>query len=128
MFHDWSVFEHYEEIPPLTVKGFGQNLSAVAIGRGTVRLEGTHNNHTSTILLSNVLHIPAARTNLISGLQLDRASVISTIGNGRILLSINNKAIISGSVIRDMYCLNLRIIPPNAASLASRLSPISLTS
>jgi hypothetical protein len=40
VFHDRSVFENYETIAPLTVKGFGKNLSAIAIGRGTVRLEG----------------------------------------------------------------------------------------
>jgi hypothetical protein len=122
VFHDKSAFEHYQTIPPLSVKGFGQNLSAVAIGRGTVRLQGHHNNQSCSILLNNVLHIPAARTNLISGVQLDKAGVVSTLGNNSILLSANGKVIISGSVVNDMYRLNLTIIKPETHTLATRLS------
>jgi hypothetical protein len=122
------MFKSYEQIAPLTVKGFGHNLSATAIGRGTIRLRGQHNNHTSTILLTNILHIPAAQTNLISGVQLDRAGVISTLGHHSIVLSKNNKTILSGSVINDMYHLNLVIIPPKTIPLASRLKPATLAS
>jgi hypothetical protein len=32
VFHDRTIFGQYKSIPPLTVKGFGQNLSATAIG------------------------------------------------------------------------------------------------
>jgi hypothetical protein len=38
VFHDISAFEQYKSTLPLTVKGFGQNLSAVAVGRGQIRL------------------------------------------------------------------------------------------
>jgi hypothetical protein len=68
VFHDHSAFEDYKTIPPLTVKGFGQNLSAIAIGRGTIRLESRHNNQRHIILLKDALHIPAARSNLIGGI------------------------------------------------------------
>jgi hypothetical protein len=122
------MFESYEQIAPLTVKGFGHNLSATTIGRGTICLRGQHNNHTSTILLTDVLHIPAARTNLISGVQLDRAGVVSTLGHYSIVLSRNNKTILSGSVVNDMYHLNLVIIPPKTISLASHLEPATLAS
>ena len=130
VFHDRSAFEHYESIPPLTVKGFGQNLSAVAIGCGTVRLAGQYDGRRCSIRLNNVLHIPAARTNLISGIQLDRAGVISTLGNRSIFLSSNNQTIISGSIVNDMYCLHLNIVPPNhnSVSLASRITPTDLAS
>jgi hypothetical protein len=128
VFHDRSAFEHYESIAPLTVKGFGENLSAVAIGRGSVRLEGQHNSKKCSILLNDVLHIPAARTNLISGIQLDRAGVVSTLGNKSITLSTNNHIIVSGSVVNDMYRLNLRIVPPTSVSLASRITPTNFAS
>jgi hypothetical protein len=128
VFHDRSAFEDYKTISPLTVKGFGHNLSAVAIGKGNIRLEGNYNNQKCSILLRNVLHIPAARMNLISGVQLDKAGVVSTLGHNSIFLSNNNKIIVSGSVINDMYCLDLKIIPPSSVSLASRISPTSLTS
>ena len=110
MFHDKSAFEDYKSIPPLTVKGFGQNLSATAIGWGTVCLVGHYNNKKCTILLTNVLHIPAAHTNLVSGIQLDKARVVSTLGHNSIFLSANNKIIVGGSIKNNMYCLNLNII------------------
>jgi gag-polypeptide of LTR copia-type len=129
VFHDRSAFEQYETIQPLTVKGFGQDLSATAIGRGSVRLEGQYNNQTRTFLLNNVLHIPAARSNLISGIQLDKAGVVSTLGNKTIYLSINNNIIISGSIFNDMYRLNLKVVlPTNPIPLASRLTPNTLQS
>lgn len=103
VFHDRSVFEQYESIQPLTVKGFGQNLSTVAVGRGTVRLEGKYGANTSPILLRNALHIPAARSNLISGIQLDKAGVTSTLGHNTITLSTKNKPIVSGTIVNDMY-------------------------
>ena len=75
-----------------------------------------------------MLHIPAARSNLISGLQLDKAGVISTLGNNTIFLSTNNQIIVTGTVINDMYRLNLNIIRPNNSSLTSRIKHPSLES
>jgi hypothetical protein len=123
VFHDRCTFEEYKTIPPLTVKGFGQNLSAIAIGRGTVRLKAWHNNQKHIILLKDALHIPTARSNLISGIQLDKAGVISTLGNNSISLSVKGKILVISSVINDMYHLNLNIVPQRPASLISRLSP-----
>ena len=126
VFHDRSAFQEYNIIQPLMVKGFGQNLSAVAIGRGTIRLETDDNNiQKHSILLQNVLHIPAARSNLISGIQLDKAGVISTLGNNSISLSVNNRVLVTGSVINDMYRLNLKIVPPMRAPLVARISDIT---
>ena len=128
VFHDRDVFEQYESIQPLTVKGFGRNLSALAIGRGTVRLEGHHRNRRSPILLQNVLHIPAARSNLIRGAQLDKAGVTSTLGNNGIHLSVRGDIIVDGTLNNEMYRLNLNIVPPHSRSLTSRISPPTLSS
>jgi hypothetical protein len=128
VFHDRTVFEHYEHIKPLTVKGFGKNLSTVAIGQGSVRLEGRYRNRTCDILLENVLHIPAARSNLISGIQLDKAGVTSALGNNTIFLSANDQIIVDGAITNDMYKLNVRVLPPKPASLISRLAPPPLLS
>ena len=128
VFHDRSVFEQYENITPLTVKGFGQNLSALAIGRGTVRLESQHSHPKHSILLHNVLHIPAARSNLISGVQLDKAGVISTLGNKCITLSVNNQIIVRGTITNDMYRLDINIVTPTRTSLESRITPPPLSS
>jgi hypothetical protein len=128
VFHDRHVFEQYESITPLTVKGFGRNLSALAVGRGTVRLEGHYLEQTSPILLTNVLHIPAARSNLISGVQLDKAGVTSTLGNNSIVLSIHGNIIVNGTLYNDMYRLNLHIVSPHSTSLASRIMPATPSS
>ena len=67
VFHDRTAFETYQTIPSLSVKGFGDELSVTAIGRGSVRLTGHHGGRTFPIILTNVLHIPNARANLLSG-------------------------------------------------------------
>ena len=113
VFHDKTAFEDYTPIEPLAVKGFSHNLSTVAIGRGTVRLWCTYGGRESSILLTNILHIPAARSNLISGVRLDLAGVTATLGNGSILLSLRGEPVVSGSIHHDMYCLNFKIVRPN---------------
>jgi hypothetical protein len=120
VFHDRSIFEDYETISPLTVKGFGQDLSAVAVRLQSINLSGKH-----TIILTNVLHIPATRSNLVSGIQLDNAGVISTIGNKSLSFSVNNKTIVQGNIINDMYRLDLSIIPPTSRPLLSRITSAS---
>jgi hypothetical protein len=87
VFHDKTAFESYTTIEPLAVKGFGHDLSTVAIGHGTVRLRCKIGDNQTWILLTDVLHIPAARSNLISGIRLDNAGVTTTLGNGAIMLT-----------------------------------------
>jgi hypothetical protein len=112
VFHDRTAFEDYKSITPLPVKGFGRNLSTVAVGCGSVRLRCNYGGRTYSILLTNVLHIPAARSNLISGVRLDKAGVTSTLGNGTVTLSLHGSPIISGNIQNDMYRLNLSIVRP----------------
>jgi hypothetical protein len=112
VFHDQTAFETYEEIPPLPVKGFGRDYSTVAIGRGSIRLQGHHGNSSPPITLSNVLHIPAARSNLISGGILDRAGISATTRGGIITLSYNGANILQAKITNGMYKLNASIIRP----------------
>jgi gag-polypeptide of LTR copia-type len=113
VFHDRSAFESYTTITPLAVKGFGKNLSTAAIGLGTVRLRCKYGDRTSSILLTNVLHIPAARSNLVSGVRLDNAGVSTTLENGTVLLSARGSPIVDGAIHNDMYRLNLSIVRPS---------------
>jgi hypothetical protein len=101
---------------PVAVKGFGHQLSAAAIGRGTVRVAGRYGSQVTYIILSNVLHIPAARSNLISGPQLDRVGVTATLGNGLAILSFQGRDIIGGALFDDMYRLNLTIMRPTPSA------------
>ena len=121
VFHDRTAFETYTSIEPLCIKGFGRDLSTVAIGSGTVRVQGRHGTKTCTIILHNVLHVPAARSNLLSGPLLDRAGVSSLLRDGLATLSFKGTDIIGGALHKNMYRLNLSIIRPPQPSLAERL-------
>ncbi len=70
--------------------------------------------------------MPAACTNLISGIQLDKAGVMTMLGNGSLALATNGRTIVEGKIINDMYHLHLKIVPPTTASLALWISTPSL--
>jgi hypothetical protein len=112
VFHDKTAFETYESITPVTVSGFGHNHSAAAIGQGTVRIEGRYGNRVSQILLRDALHIPAARSNLISSPQLDRMGIASMLADGLATLMIRGQGIIGGALYNGMYRLNITVMRP----------------
>jgi hypothetical protein len=109
---DKSSFTEYTPIPPLTVKGFGNQLTTTAIGRGTVLLKTL--NGAKTITLTNALHIPAARANLLSQIRLDQRGIGATMSNGRVVLfrTEDGTPLVDGSVDNDMYRLHLAITQP----------------
>jgi hypothetical protein len=121
VFHNGSAFKTYQPIGPVAVKGFGHDLSTAAVGRGTVRVSGKYGRNVTTILLKNVLHIPAARLNLISGQQLDKTGVTSWLCDGLVTLSVKGRNIVGGALYDEMYRLNMTIIRPTASmSIISR--------
>ena len=126
VFNDRAAFENYESIQPLSVKGFGDSLATTAVGRGSVRLRSKYGSRPSSFLLTNVLHIPIARSNLISGTQLATHGVVTTLGKRNIILTHNNIFILDGFVEKGMYRLNTTPIPP-APTLLSRITPTIAT-
>jgi hypothetical protein len=122
VFHDRSIFESYQSIQPVQVKG-------LSMGCGTVCVNGQYGNRVSPIVLHNVLHIPVARSNLISGPQLDIAGVFSLLEDGLATLSIRGENVVGGALHNNMYRLNMFIVCPNRQRpLLSRLdfsSPFS---
>ncbi|KAJ7606387.1 hypothetical protein DFH06DRAFT_1251254 [Mycena polygramma] len=64
LFHDYVQFD-----TPLNVHGFGANLSAQAVGKGKIVMKATYDGVLRQFSVSNALHIPTARCNLISGSQ-----------------------------------------------------------
>jgi hypothetical protein len=122
VFHDRTAFDTYETITPTPVKGFGHKLSAMAIGRGTVRVEARCGTRKSIVTLRHVLHIPATRSNLISGTILAKAGVTATLADPSAVLALNGTPIISGEMQNDMFRLDMTIIRPTAKpTLLSRL-------
>jgi hypothetical protein len=134
VFHDKTVFETYESLDPMAVSSFGKGITIPAFGHGTVRIEGHYGDCKCMMILKNVLHIPAAHCNLISGVQLDKISVSFAAGDGLISLSFRKKCIVGGALDGDMYCLNMRIIQPHQLAsqigqqpLIAHISPIAAT-
>lgn len=123
MFRDRSAFETYHPLYSGRAKacdeGFCPNVS-FAIGRGTVRVKSQCGKRTSTIRLTEVLHVPHTRYNIISGILLDRAEVTATMGNGRIILSYEGTNIADGEIRDDFFCLNMSVI--HASNAQSRLA------
>jgi hypothetical protein len=105
--HDRAIFSEYMSIKPISVSAFGDKLATHAIGIGSVDLIGSHDGAKSAIRLRNVLHIPSARSNLISQIQLDKIGVTAKMGRGRIVLEKEGRVIISGNVQSDMYRLDV---------------------
>jgi hypothetical protein len=122
VFNDQTAFETYHRIQPVLVSGFGHDTSTLAIGCGTVRVQGQCENRSTTILLTHVLHIPAARSNLISGVRLNKVGVTAILGDDTATLSFRGQKIFDGTIYNDMFRLNLTIIRPSAQrSLLSRI-------
>jgi hypothetical protein len=109
IFHDQKLFHNYKRLNiPLTVKGFGFNLSTIALGKGTILLHSTYDGITHTSSLSNVLHIPNARCNLISGSRLDRKGVSTQMGSGNITyFNADGIPFASGSIVSDLYRMDV---------------------
>jgi hypothetical protein len=130
VFHDRSAFDTYEALAPVAVKGFGRNLTTAAVGRGTVRILGRYGDRITKIVLTNVLHIPAARSNLISSTQLNKAGVASWLDDGLATLWHQGVKIIGSSPHQGMYHLHMTIQRPDRPHLplTSRIETPSLAS
>jgi hypothetical protein len=106
---------------PLTVNGFESSLSATAIASGTVKLNSTINNKSITVVLTDVLHIPSGRCNLISHGSLDEKGVGGSLEEGKITLKFRGNAIMEGTRLPDrLYKMNaVPISLTNSASLTT---------
>jgi hypothetical protein len=126
MFNKSSDFETYETIEPLIVQGFGDEFSTTTLGHGDVRLRAMHGARSSTLLLTNVLHIPRARSNLISGTQLACHGIIATLRGTDVTLSLNGVPLVDSFVEHGMYHLNVSPISSSVSTTSSLLSCVSL--
>ena len=66
LFHDYAMFES-----PLAVHGFGMSLTTQAVGKGKIILKSMYDGIMCNFSVLNVLHIPTAHCNLLSGSRLD---------------------------------------------------------
>jgi len=129
VFHSQDAFETYQAIQPVAVGGFGGDITVAAIGCGTVHMLGRYGDHATPIILQNVLHILAVKSNLISGPSLDEAGIRSSTGDSLITLSTKGVNIVDRVLYQGMYHLNMTIIwPGDILPLTSHIRPPSLLS
>lgn len=109
VFHNCHAFFDYNQLTkPINVKGFGSALSAVAVGRGKVKLIGKlSSGSVIQTIITDALHIPTGRCNLLSQTALDKKGVSSRTGNGLIELIYNGQTIIEGAIKNDLYQLHV---------------------
>lgn len=82
IFNNKTVFDTYVSIEPVAIKGFRKDITIAAVGCGSVCVEGHYSNCKCNITLTNVLYIPAAHCNLVSGIQLDKVGITVVTGIG----------------------------------------------
>jgi len=111
VFHNHDIFSDYECIKPITVQAFGKGLTTQAIGRGCITLKGWYGDQFNYYKLTNCLHIPDSRINLISQRRLDQFGVVGQLSAGGPVLVRNGTPIIGGMIHNDLYRLNL--VPVN---------------
>jgi hypothetical protein len=110
LFHEYTLFD-----TPLDVHGFGANLSAQAVGKGKIVMEATYDETKHQFSVSNALHIPTARCNLISGSRIDRKEVSTQTGNSKITY-LNGAGVpfASRGIMRDLYRMDVVMVKPNS--------------
>jgi hypothetical protein len=112
VFHDQDAFKEYQVLnPPIPVNAFGSNLATVAVGIGAVELELFIDDYNQDrFVLTQVLHIPDARCNLVSGIQLDRKGVFTTTSNSKVALYTRGSAVpfAVGEIVNDLYKLRVK--------------------
>ena len=104
------------------MKGFGSQLTTSAVGVGDVYLRSICQGATKNLKLSNVLHVPTSRLNLVSQGCLERREISCKTSNGNItLFTQDGTSIIEGSLTDDnLYQLRLEpIARPNADPISA---------
>jgi hypothetical protein len=116
VFHDRTVFKDYVIFDrPIQVNGFGSNLATIAQAMGSVELESEVNGVLDKFTLTEVLHIPNARCNLVSAIRMDRKGAYSVTGNGKVTIYIcgSQTPFVVGEIQNNLYKLKVHpIIQP----------------
>lgn len=109
VFHSRESFKTYREIEPVKVNGFGKDLNTCAVGIGAVHVEAWRDGGNKVLYeLTNCIHVPSARYNLISQAQLDRAGAAAVVGNGKITIHQQGLILLDGRLGSNlMYKLNM---------------------
>ena len=127
VFHDGTRLRNTHLSHQFQSKGFEDNLTATAVGIGSVRLQSRPGVRPPTFVLTNVLHIPRARSNLVSGALLYKLGVGGNLVAPAPCLSYRGTTFLNVSVHHDMFCLETNIMRASSRtpSLLSRIAPVA---
>ncbi|KAJ7194901.1 hypothetical protein C8J57DRAFT_991550, partial [Mycena rebaudengoi] len=79
--------------------------------KGKILLNATYDGVARNFSMSNVLHIPTARCNLISGSRLDRKGVNTQTGKGKITyFNAADVPFATGTIVRDLYRMDVEAV------------------
>ncbi|KAJ7102665.1 hypothetical protein C8R43DRAFT_837331, partial [Mycena crocata] len=79
--------------------------------KGKIMLKATYDGTSRNFSLSNALHIPTARCNLISGSRLDRKGVNTQTGKGKITyFNAADVPFATGTIVRDLYKMDVETL------------------
>lgn len=95
---DRAIFTNYKTIDPLEVKGVRSDFITSAIGVGDIPFLCRYNGKRTILNVSDVLHVPNARMNLISQGCLERKDIFCKTSNGSITLTRNGRTIAVGKL------------------------------
>lgn len=117
-----GVFHNYKAIDPVPVNGFDNSLHSNAVGKGDVHFATNYDGITRTVKLTDVLHVPSARLNLVSQGCLERKGISCHSGQGRLVLKTHGVEILRGNLgNNNLFLLDVR---PMMADLKDRISDL----
>lgn len=88
-----ALFSAYNEGPPSTSNtvytASGQPLPVIGHGSVSFKIENLRNGENHVFTVSNVLHVPSLKENILSVAALDKKGIATTVGNQKMMLRHN---------------------------------------
>jgi hypothetical protein len=81
-------------------------------GRGSIKIQFSLKNHTHTIVLHNVLHVPHLASNLISLGTLQHKGVTYHNLEGRLIVTLRGDELVRATLSRSLYHINCTLFHP----------------
>lgn len=121
---------NYKKINPIKVEGFNKEMVAQAIGKGDLHVKASFGKACRNVILRNVLHIPEARNDLVSGIQLARSDITAVLNERgpRLRQNKNRSEFYCGGTLNTFFELDMKVIPPPAGASATATANVASTS
>ena len=114
--YDRSAFKTYEDVTDGQEVQMGNEVRSKVVGKGTVELVFTSG---KKVILTNVLHVPDMRRNLVSGDLLGKPGIQVVFKSGKLILSKNGNFVGKGYACNGMIKFSLNESSPSAYMIES---------